>query len=77
MSTTTAMNAQRDISLIDAADTKVRGQRDIYALMEAPPIAIIPYVESRGDTVRRLAMNFGMGALLVGGTAFVILTAIS
>ena len=63
-------------SLAESMDTKIRGRRDIYELLEAPPIAIIPYVESRSDTVKRRAMNAAMTAAIFGAAAYVITAAI-
>jgi uncharacterized protein involved in exopolysaccharide biosynthesis len=64
-------------SIAEAMDTKVRGRRDIYQLLQAPPIAIIPYVETRGDTIRRVSLNAAMVAIFLTALAVVIATVVS
>jgi len=59
-------------SLLEAMDTRVRGRQDIYQLLEAPPIGIIPYVESRRDAVRRRTFNTIMSVILLGSIAHLI-----
>lgn len=63
-------------SLMEAMDKKVRGRRDITLILEAPPIGIIPYVESRSDTLKRRAANSALIAGIVGATAYVVGTAL-
>ncbi|MCG8371501.1 MAG: hypothetical protein MJA32_13450 [Proteobacteria bacterium] len=63
-------------SLAEAANTKVRGRRDVFQILDAPPIGIIPYVESRADTVRRRTMNAALAAGLAGATAYVMSVAV-
>ena len=64
-------------SLLEAADTKVRGQRDIHQILEAPPIAIIPYVENSSEKTKRLALNALIAAGLILGFVLVVRTAVS
>jgi uncharacterized protein involved in exopolysaccharide biosynthesis len=64
-------------SLIESTDTKVRGQRDIQAILEMPPLAIVPYVENAADRRKRLTINFAMGGGLLAATAFVVTTALA
>jgi uncharacterized protein involved in exopolysaccharide biosynthesis len=64
-------------SLTDAMDTTVRGRSDLYQLLEAPPIGIIPYVENTTDTAKRVSINFAIGAVTLGAIAFVISTVLS
>jgi uncharacterized protein involved in exopolysaccharide biosynthesis len=64
-------------ALTEAMDTTVRGQRDVYQLLDMPPMGIIPYVETAADTTRRLMMNGMMGAVLVAAAAYVLITAIA
>lgn len=63
-------------SLTEAADTSVRGQHDLQALLEMPPIGIIPYVESRRDAFKRIALNTAMGLAGIGGVALILMTAL-
>ena len=44
-------------SLLESADTTVRGRRDVSALLEMPPLAIIPLIENRADIWRRRLSN--------------------
>lgn len=44
-------------SLAESGDTTVRGRRDVSTLLEMPPIAIIPFIENRADTRKRILMN--------------------
>ena len=63
-------------SMLEATNTKVRGRRDIYQILEAPPIGIIPYVESKSDTMRRRSLNAALAMGLVGATTYVLSVAI-
>lgn len=58
--------------LADAMDTKVRGRQDVYHLLDAPPIGIIPYVENKGDTLRRIGLNVGTGIVTLAAVAVVV-----
>jgi uncharacterized protein involved in exopolysaccharide biosynthesis len=64
-------------SLAEAMDTKVRGRRDIFLLLDAPPMGVIPYVESTYDRVRRITVNSVMGIGLLGALALVATTVVS
>lgn len=44
-------------SLAESGDTSVRGRRDVSTLLEMPPIAIIPFIETPADTRKRILMN--------------------
>ena len=64
-------------ALTEAMDTKVRGRRDVYQLLEAPPIGIIPYVETKSDRFRRLSTNFVMGTGFAAAIGFVAAAVLS
>jgi uncharacterized protein involved in exopolysaccharide biosynthesis len=64
-------------SLTEAMDTTVRGQRDVYRLLEMPPMGIIPYVETPADTVKRFGINAAMGAAGIAAAAYVLMTALA
>ena len=64
-------------SLTEAMDTKVRGRRDVHQLLAAPPIGIIPYVESPADTKRRITTNVATGAVFTTAIAYVAATVLS
>jgi polysaccharide biosynthesis transport protein len=44
-------------SLIESGDSTVRGRRDVQALLDMPPIAVIPFIETRADTRKRILLN--------------------
>jgi uncharacterized protein involved in exopolysaccharide biosynthesis len=52
-------------SLAESTDSTVRGQRDVSALLEMPPLAIIPYIETRSDTRKRVLANIVVAAVAV------------
>ncbi len=49
--------------VFEALDSSVRGRRDIQSVWEAPPIAVIPYVNNNADRVSQFAR---FGASTVG-----------
>lgn len=54
--------------IADALDDTVRGSRGIAALLNAPPLAVIPVIDSRGDSRAAVsaAMSTVVGLLLAG-----------
>ena len=44
-------------SLLESADTTVRGRRDVSAVLEMPPLAIIPFIENSADKWKRRLSN--------------------
>ena len=50
-------------SLVESTDSTVRGQRDVNTILEMPPLAIIPYIETRSDTRKRLLGNVAVAAV--------------
>jgi uncharacterized protein involved in exopolysaccharide biosynthesis len=65
------------VSITDAADGKVRGKRDIYALLEMHPIGIIPYVEHGRDKSKRFLMNAFIFVTLIVAVVIVTNTVLS
>jgi len=63
-------------SLTEAMDTKVRGRRDVHQLLAAPPIGIIPYVESQADRKRRISINIATSTVFAIALAYVAGTVI-
>jgi succinoglycan biosynthesis transport protein ExoP len=55
--------------VIDNLDDAVKGASELAQLTGAPPLAIIPFLETNTDRRRRLAMNIGKSTMLVGGVA--------
>jgi uncharacterized protein involved in exopolysaccharide biosynthesis len=64
-------------SLTEAMDTTVRGRNDLHQLLDAPPMGIIPYVNTRSDTIRRMGINIAMSAAALGAIGFIITAAVS
>jgi succinoglycan biosynthesis transport protein ExoP len=64
-------------SLTDAMDTTVRGRNDVYQLIGAPPMGIIPYVENTADKAKRISINVVMTAATLGAISFIINSALS
>jgi polysaccharide biosynthesis transport protein len=53
------------VSLAESMDSTVRGQRDVNSLLEMPPLAIIPYIETRRDRGKRIFANLAMAMVAV------------
>ena len=64
-------------SLTEAADTKVRGQRDVWQLLEMPAIGIIPYIEDAQDKLKRRTFNVMMSAVLIAALAIVAMAVLT
>ena len=59
-------------ALAEALDRSVRGSRDVRDIFEAPPLAVIPYVDNAYDVRRRRVQRLAYGAL----TALALLSVI-
>jgi len=60
---------------LDAMDETVKGSRDVLRLINAPPLAVIPYVETESEHKKRVAANFGTVALVMSGVVLAIMIA--
>jgi uncharacterized protein involved in exopolysaccharide biosynthesis len=64
-------------SLADAADVKVRGSRDVEALLNLTPMAAIPYIDVPGEiqrrTTQRIAVAIGAAVLCIGLVALLLM----
>lgn len=58
-------------ALIEALDGSVRNSKDLRNTLEAPPLAVIPYVDNSGDARRRLFRNVAFGATAAASIWFV------
>jgi polysaccharide biosynthesis transport protein len=60
------------VSLTESADSSVRGQRDVESLLGMPPLAIIPFIETKPDTRKRMLGNMlvAVVALVAIGSLF-------
>jgi polysaccharide biosynthesis transport protein len=57
------------VSLTESMDTSVRGRRDVSAILEMPPLAVIPFIETPADTRKRIlgnVMMFVVAAVALG-----------
>jgi hypothetical protein len=52
------------LSLVESADTLVRGSRDVVEFIGAPPLAVVPFIANTADlhsrAVRRRALIAGV-----------------
>jgi len=53
------------VSLRESADTTVRGARDVEAVLQGPPIAVIPIIRNEDDSRRRFKQLAVHGAALI------------
>jgi uncharacterized protein involved in exopolysaccharide biosynthesis len=53
----------------DMLDASVKGSRELAQITGAPPLAVIPVIETRADQRRRLAMMMAKSTIFVGGVA--------
>jgi hypothetical protein len=53
----------------DLLDDSVKGSRDLAQITGAPPLAVIPVLETSSDRRRRLAMMMAKSTIFVGGVA--------
>lgn len=62
-------------AISEGLDETVRGAKSVVALLQAPPLAVIPYIANQGDRRRRVARLTLVATLLlglvVGGALFV------
>lgn len=56
-------------TIVDSMDESVRGAKELAALTGAPPLAIIPFLETPVDRKHRLARNIAKSTALAGGLA--------
>jgi len=57
----------------DSMDSTVRETRDLIRITDAPPIAVIPYIETAGDRRKRIAGNFLMSGVVCGCIALIVM----
>ncbi len=56
-------------ALAESLDTTIRGTKGVAELLGAPPLAIIPYIETKADRLRKLLQRTLATAALVGSIA--------
>ncbi len=54
---------------LDALDDTVKGTRDVIQLIDTPPLAVIPYLETAAESRKRTLVNGMMAASVVGAIA--------
>jgi succinoglycan biosynthesis transport protein ExoP len=60
---------------VDSMDGTVQESRDVLRISDAPPIAIIPFIETAQDYRRRIAANIGTSGLVLGCIALIVVIA--
>jgi hypothetical protein len=55
--------------LTDTLDDTLKGANDLAQLTGAPPLAVIPFLETTIDRRRRVAMTIAKSTALLGGIA--------
>jgi type VI protein secretion system component VasF len=61
------------VAMLEALDRTVRGGRGVANLVGAPPLAVIPHIESPGDRRRRNARRVLTVVLFLVGLVLVLL----
>ena len=62
------------MALLEAFDTRVRGRREIVAMLGVPPLAIIPWVADEPDEdVRQRARRLFVGGIVGGAIVLLLL----
>lgn len=62
-------------TVIDTMDDTIKGSRDVYRLINTPPLAVIPYLETETEQRRRVLSNVGTVALMAGSVVVAVLIA--
>ena len=60
---------------VDAMDKTVKDTRDVLQVTTAPPLAVIPYLETPGDYRKRIGLNVVTSGLVLGGIALALFIA--
>jgi uncharacterized protein involved in exopolysaccharide biosynthesis len=60
--------------ILDTLDDTVKSTRDVLRLIDSPPLAVIPYLETQAEARKRVLTNVSMGAMVAGAgiVAFLI-----
>jgi capsular polysaccharide biosynthesis protein len=64
-------------SLADATDVRVRGTRDLEALLGMTPMAAIPYIDGAGDAKRRTTTNVVIALAVTAACAALLIMLLS
>jgi len=57
---------------VDSMDKTVKDSRDVLRISTAPPLAVIPFLETRGDSRKRIGLNIATSGLVLGGIALAL-----
>jgi succinoglycan biosynthesis transport protein ExoP len=60
---------------VDSMDQTVQDSRELIRICDAPPIAIIPYLETRRERLQRIGMNVATSGLVLSGFALAVFIA--
>jgi uncharacterized protein involved in exopolysaccharide biosynthesis len=64
------------VAIAEVSDSTVRAPRDVHALLEIPPLVMIPYIDNEADLRGRRWKRFAVAATVfawIGVTAFFIM----
>ena len=57
------------MAIAESADRSVRGRRGVQAILGAPPLAVIPYIETPSEARRKVWRRASATAIVVVGIA--------
>jgi uncharacterized protein involved in exopolysaccharide biosynthesis len=64
-------------ALVDVLDSTLKGSSDVAQLTGAPPLAVIPFLETAADRRRRLTVTAATATALAGGLATAVVIAVA
>jgi uncharacterized protein involved in exopolysaccharide biosynthesis len=64
-------------ALVDVLDNTLKGTTDVLQLTGAPPLAVIPFLETAADRRRRLTVTAATATALAGGLATAVVIAVA
>ena len=62
-------------TILDTMDDSIKNSRDVLQLINTPPLAVIPYMETSAEHAARIRSNIYLVGLMAGGVAAAILIA--
>jgi hypothetical protein len=64
-------------ALVDVLDSTLKGTGDVVQLTGAPPLAVIPFLETAADRRKRLTVTAATATALAGGLATAVVIAVA
>src|SRR5690606_15265401 len=65
------------VAVTETMDTTVRSPRDVHALLEIPPLVMVPYIDNEADVRQRRWRRLALAASVtawIGVVAFLVMT---